>query len=160
MATTYEPIATTTVSGTSTSSITFNSFSGYTDLVIVNSGTFNSGENGYYLQFNGDTNSNYSTTYLYGNGSSAASVRASGASINAGRMSTTFGVGITHVMNYSNSTTYKTVLTRGNSSDIVNANVGLWRSTNAITSLTCSVPAGISYFVAGTTFTIYGIKAA
>ena len=158
---TYTPIATTTVSGSSTSSITYSSLGSYTDIVIISSGTFNTGDNGYALTFNGDTGTNYSTTYLYGDGSSAASIRASNASsISAARMNTSFGVGITHIMNYANSTTYKTVLTRGNSGALVNANVGLWRSTSAITSITVACPAGISNFVAGTTFTLYGILAA
>ena len=159
---TYTPIATTTVSGSSTSSITFNTLGSYTDIVIISSGTFNTADNGYNLTFNGDTTSGlYSTTYLYGDGSSAASVRVSNANaISAARMDTVSGVGITHVMNYANTSTYKTVLTRGNSNSLVNANVGLWRNTNAITSITVACPAGISNFVAGTTFTLYGILAA
>ena len=161
MAATYEPIATTTVSGSSTNSITYSALGSFTDIIIISNGKFDSGDNGYNLNFNSDTGSNYSTTYLYGDGSSAASVRTTNATaISAARMNATAGAGITQVMNYANSTTYKTVLTRGNSTSIVNANVGLWRNTNAITSLTVSCPAGISYFVAGSTFTLYGIKAA
>jgi hypothetical protein len=163
MASTYEPIATTTVSGTSTNSITYNTLGSYTDIIIISNGTFNTADNGYNLTFNGDTTSGlYSTTYLYGTGSgSGSSIRTTGQNaISAARMDTTFGVGITHVMNYGNATTYKTVLSRGNSSSLVNANVGLWRNTNSITSLNVACPAGISYFVAGTTFTLYGIKAA
>ena len=60
-------------------------------------------------------------------------------------------------MNYANTTTYKTVLTRASSNgDIVMANVSTWRSTSAITSL---VYAGAT-FNSGTVFTLYGIKAA
>lgn len=159
LAATYEPIATTTL-GTATASVSFTSISGsFTDLVLITNATFTSGENGFQLTFNSDGGNNYSTTYLYGDGSNALSTRVSnGSNINAGRQSTTMGVGITHIMNYSNTTTNKTVLTRGNSSSIVNANVGLWRNTGAITSLTCTAEG--TTFTAGSTFTLYGIAAA
>jgi hypothetical protein len=64
-------------------------------------------------------------------------------------------------MNYSNATTYKTVLSRSNvaASASVSANVGLWRNTAAITSIKLYVYPSYN-FVAGSTFTLYGIKAA
>lgn len=156
---TYVPIQAITLSATA-ASVTFTGIpQTYTDLVLVNTGTFNTGDNGFALTFNSDSGSNYSTTYLYGDGTSALSTRASNqTSINAGRLNTSFGLGITHIMNYTNTTTNKTVLSRGNSGALVNANVGLWRATpQAITSLTISVPAGISNFSIGSTFTLYGI---
>ena len=65
-------------------------------------------------------------------------------------------------MNYSNTTTNKTVLARGNraSSGVV-AQVGMWGNTSAITSITIdNVDSASANFVAGSTFTLYGIKAA
>lgn len=163
MPVTYEPIASTTLE-VAASSVTFSSIPGtYTDLVLVNTGTFNTSDNSYYLTFNGDSGSNYSTTFLYGDGTSALSTRASSQTfISAGRLNTSFGLGITHIMNYANTTTNKTVLTRGNSGALVNANVGLWRGTGtpAITSLTAAVPVGASTFSSGSIFTLYGIRAA
>jgi propanediol dehydratase large subunit len=141
--------------------LTFNSLGSYTDILIVSNGSFNSGSNGYALTFNGDTGSNYSTTYVFGDGGSASSAIASNASaISAARMDTTSGLGLTHIMNYRNTHAYKNVLTRGNNSGFTNVNAGMWRDTNAITSITASCPPGISYFVAGTMFTLYGIEAA
>jgi hypothetical protein len=161
MPVTYESIATTTL-GSAQASVTFSSISSsFTDLVLVVAGAFSTTDNGFALTFNGDTTSNYSTTYLYGDGTSALSIRTTSAtSINAGRFNTSFGIGITHIMNYANTTTSKTVLTRGNSGAIVNANVGLWRKSpaEAINSLTCTAPS--ANFTLGTTFTLYGIKAA
>jgi hypothetical protein len=154
---TYEPIATTTL-GTSASSVTFSTIPGtYTDLVLVVNGT-STATNGNEMQFNGDTGNNYSFTLLYGDGSSATSSRNSNISFAyAGRTNTNQSVSITQIMNYANTTTYKTVLTRANSNgDIVMANVSMWRSTSAITSL---VYAGAT-FNSGTVFTLYGIKAA
>lgn len=73
MAATYEPIATTTASGSS-SSITFSSISSaYTDLVLVANASVTSGSDTAILRFNGDTGSNYSRTFLSGNGSSTFS---------------------------------------------------------------------------------------
>jgi hypothetical protein len=157
MAITYEPIATTTL-GTSASSVTFSTIPGtYTDLVLVVAGT-SAATNGNEMQFNGDTGNNYSFTLLYGTGSAAVSSRNSNISFAyAGRTNTNQSVSITQIMNYANTTTYKTVLTRASSNgDIVMANVSTWRSTSAITSL---VYAGAT-FNSGTVFTLYGIKAA
>jgi hypothetical protein len=66
-------------------------------------------------------------------------------------------------MNYSNATTYKTWLSRNNRASASNAPgtealVGLWRSTSAITELVIGLTGG--NFDTGSTFTLYGIKAA
>ena len=62
-------------------------------------------------------------------------------------------------MNYSNATTYKTVITRAsNANNGVDAVVGLWRNTAAITSI--NVFLGTGNLDTGSTFTLYGIKAA
>ena len=63
-------------------------------------------------------------------------------------------------MNYSNTTTYKTVLTRANiASADVEAVVGLWRSTSAVNQLDVKQGGAVTFSV-GSTFTLYGIKAA
>ena len=73
MATTYEKIATNTVSGSSTTSIEFSSISSaYTDLTIVLVGTLPT-SNGVRVHFNSDTGNNYSYTSLRGNGTAASS---------------------------------------------------------------------------------------
>lgn len=164
---TYTPIATTTL-GSAQSSVTFNSFSGYTDLVIIinnvkHSFGGSSTVRDDLLQFNSDTGSNYSLTQLYGDGSSAGSVRYSNqtavqtdypmASASAG------GTIIVNINNYSNSTTYKTVLQRTNTPDRVSAYVNLWRNTAAITSIKVG-PSGSYTMSAGTVITLYGILAA
>lgn len=160
MAVTYQPIATTTL-GSSASSYTFTSIpSTYTDLLIITAGT-NSSNASYKLQFNSDTGSNYSVTYLYGDGSSATTGRASNQSdIPAmGRTGTSQGNGSIHIMNYANTTTYKTAIGRGNlASQLTIVAVGLWRSTSAINSVKLIPEAGT--MDSGTVLTLYGIKAA
>lgn len=165
MPTTYEPIATSTL-GSAGSSISFTSIpSTYTDLrftLVVNTTTTNA--EGVRLTYNNDSGSNYSDTYLSGNGSSAVSGRDTSASfiiLHYDGTSTTiptfyFG----DVFNYRGST-FKTALT-GSSEDKngggnTTRNVGLWRSTSTITTLTLS-NAGGGNFNAGTTATLYGIK--
>ena len=161
MAITYEPIATTTL-GSAAASVTFSSISGsYTDLVIVYNGVATSSQT-FSIQFNGDTGSNYSDTNLGGDGSTASSNRDS--SITSAKMGINYSTGqsnfILSVMNYSNSTTYKTALCRSNAAvGEVNARVGLWRVTSAITSVLIKMDS-TSTFAIGSIFSLYGIKAA
>ena len=161
---TYVALATQTL-GSSAASVTFSSISGaYTDLILVCSiqGTATTD---LALQFNSDTGSNYSSTQLYGTGTAAGSARPS--SPNAAQVdfygyiqNTNFTVNTIHIMNYSNTTTYKTVLSRANqASNGTNAGVSLWRSTSAITSVK-AVLLDANSFATGSTFSLYGIAAA
>ena len=73
--------------------------------------------------------------------------------------SSIMNISIANFMNYSNTTTFKTVLTRSGSGDwITEANVGLFRSTSAITQI--RIFADTNAFASSSTFTLYGIKAA
>jgi hypothetical protein len=165
---TYTPIATTTL-GSSSTSVSFSSFSGYTDLVCIYSvRTSAAGAQDVYVQFNGDTATNYSATILYGDGSAASSYRSSNDARgilldfqgSAGPTSGPYNTGIINFMNYANSTTYKTTVGRtGRADSGADAGVGLWQSTAAITSMAFKLSAGNS-FATGSVFTLYGITAA
>jgi hypothetical protein len=161
MTSTYEKIATNTL-GSSTITLTFSSIpSTYTDLLLVSTGT-NVSQGDIKMRFNGDTGNNYSETAMLGNGSAASSFRTTNAGgITHNYMSTTIASAITQINNYSNSTTNKTTLTRWNAptsgDPYVAAYVGLWRNTAAITSLTLFLDS--VNMAAGSTFTLYGIKA-
>jgi len=168
MASTYDSIATQTLSSAATS-VTFSSIpSTFTDLVLVTSAMGDSGVIDMVLRFNSDSGTNYSSSRLYGDGTSAGSNR----SINAtkidvnysGSVSTTAPItSVITIFNYANSTTYKSVLMRsadvGGTYQGVNMIASVWRgsSNQAITSLTVSGTANIK---AGSMFTLYGIKAA
>jgi hypothetical protein len=158
---TYTPIATYTASGTPTS-YTFTSIPGtYTDLIIIVDGYMATGSGAYIaVQFNGDTGSNYSTTDLSGNGSTAQSARfTSQTSGIIGAFYSSQANIICSIQNYANSTTYKTAISRSNaSSNNTRADVNLWRSTSAITSV--KVLAQSDTIANGTTMTLYGITAA
>jgi hypothetical protein len=166
---TYVAIAEQTL-GSAAASVTFSSISSaYTDLVLVVS-SINASASDTSLVFqvgNGsiDTGSNYSATDLYGTGSVAASGRASNSTVayingpGIGTSTTNPNVFIMNFMNYSNTTTNKTIIVKGG---IANANayaiVNLWRSTAAINTIKINQVA--NNMNTGSTFTLYGIKAA
>jgi hypothetical protein len=166
MASTYEPIATSTL-GSAAASVTFSSISGtYTDLaLVIQTGADSSAVAELQVQVNGDTGSNYSRTRITGSGSAAASafspsvafMRFTGlAYLPNNNLDCNV---LVNFMNYANTTTYKTVLSRLNHPAAeVNAIVNLWESTSAITSIL--VYPSTNNFKAGSTFTLYGIKAA
>lgn len=153
-AVTYTPIATNTLSSAA-SSVTFSSIPGtYTDLVWIIEG-ISTANTVITVQFNNDTSANYSCTWINGNGTSAVSSRDTTSYIYIGNPTNRFNI-IGSILNYSNSSTYKSWLSRSNTvASQVAAVVGLWRSTSAITSIKFLN----SNFDTGTTFTLYGIGA-
>jgi|APGre2960657404_1045060.scaffolds.fasta_scaffold91555_2 hypothetical protein len=156
MAITYEPIATT--SFTSVNNLTFTSIPAtYTDLYIVFDAIGTTVTN-LSLQFNADTGSNYSQTYLLGDGSSASSGRNSNqTSAYLTAIYTDRTICNISIMNYANTTTYKTCLSRLSSAAFqTSATVNLWRSTAAITSVKILDLGGA---ITGNA-TLYGIKSA
>ncbi len=156
---TYTPIATTTL-GSAQNSVTFSSIAGtYTDLKLIVSSTLASSQVTL-VQFNGDTG-NYSQTRIYGDGTNVTSDRQSLADIGYSG-SASPSVFIVDIMNYSNSTTFKTLLSRWNTAgntNFVGASVSLWRSTSAINSVKILNLSSVN-FQTGSTFTLYGIASA
>lgn len=166
---TYDALDKVTVA-TATPSITFSSIpSTYTDLVIVAS--FKAASTTIVtpsIRFNGDTNTNYSNTSMYSNASTVTSYNWANTNkgylgdFYAGVSSNAFIPYIIHINNYSNSSTYKTVLCRYNQINSSNAEIGetvaMWRNTSAISSVTLTSDGGQNFAV-GSTFSLYGIKA-
>jgi hypothetical protein len=165
---TYEPLATTTL-GSSAATINFNSISGsYTDLIFIIQ-LASTSSNNIFIRVNGDTGSNYSCVRLGGNGTSNAAESSTNQTYLPityyGWPESSVGNSMTRlqIMNYSNSTTNKTMLWRSDrSTGGPDTGVGLWRSTSAITSVSFST----NGFAAGTSIsansiiTLYGIKEA
>jgi hypothetical protein len=161
---TYEPIQTYTTTG-SEYNFTFSSIpSTYTDLVLVLAGSLTSPAS-MYIRLNGDSATNYSLTILEGGGASASSSRlTSRAQLDTSTgLSDTSSHKIFTFLNYSNTSTNKTILSRVNApsgtSTGLGATVGSWRSTAAINSIFCYNGSNQLYN-AGTVVTLYGIKAA
>jgi hypothetical protein len=151
--------------GSAASSVTFSSIpSTYTDLILVAQLAGSTAGQDFKIQFNGDTGTNYSITVLRGYGTGVTSNRTtngtyiyldySGASLNT--VQDQYNISI---MDYANTTTYKTLLSRYSSAaNSAEATVGLWRSTAAINQVVVSMTAG--NLVANSTFKLYGIEAA
>jgi hypothetical protein len=166
---TYVPIASQTLAAAAPS-VTFSSIpSTYQDLVLVAQArsTYANTSDILGIQINGDTGTNYSYTRLTGDGSSAASARETGLTywrINysipgASATSGIYGMDTFNIMNYANTSTYKTMLWRNSPAQIeAAAGVYLWRSTSAISSI--YLFAANASFATGSTFTLYGIAAA
>ena len=161
---TYEPIATTTISS-AVSVVTFSSIpSTYTDLVLVTNATAASARD-VVIRINSDTGTNYSYTYLDGTGTAASSGRQTSQTFqsldNYGYLETGQGqMLLAHFMNYANTTTYKTTISRSaNSANGTSAVVGLWRSTSAINRIDIYAGTAMANITSGT-FTLYGIAAA
>tara|TARA_R110000787_G_scaffold180271_1_gene292384 strand:+ start:518 stop:1030 length:513 start_codon:yes stop_codon:yes gene_type:complete len=161
---TYTLIDSTTL-GSSAASVTFSGISatGKGDLVLAWEGLLAGGTNqiNTLLSFNGDS-SNYSTVYMYGNGSSAASAsstaqqRLAWGSIYTSA-STDSAQGTAQIMDYSATDKHKTTLMRAN---VIGTNgigalasASRWASTAAITSITVS--STVDAFAAGATLFLY-----
>jgi len=166
---TYVALQTQTLA-TSASSVTFSAIpQGYTDLVLVGNYFFVSTGVRYATLRVGngtlDTGSNYSDTYLDTYPSTPNSGRNSNNttalfsySHSSGVSTTASQTAIANFMNYSNTTTYKSIINRNNSgTNMVSIYGNLWRSTAAIDTI--QVIAGAADFATGSTFSIYGIRA-
>ena len=158
---TYVPLQSIALTA-ATSSVTFSGIDqNYTDLVLTYNGTLSAQEQ-VVVRFNGSSASNYSFTRLSGNGATPSSDRSSAATnifISAGNVAESSSATV-NINNYSNTTTYKTMLMRENNAAAgVASYVYLWRSTAAITSIAITAKSS-GTFVSGSTAVLYGIKAA
>ncbi len=159
--TTYEPIATSSPNGTQV--VTFSSLGSYTDIIAIVQPVYASGSSDVSIRFNSDSGSNYSYTYMTGNGTAASSsTQPNDTYIRSGGSIATNSMQKWHIFSYAGSTN-KTALFEvsddRNGSGSVKRGVGLWRSTSAITSISFTATGGIN-FTTGSNITLYGIKAA
>ena len=108
-----------------------------------------------------DAGANYSTTAMYGNGSSASTSATTGAtyfSVDGMSIMNTSEWTITtlHFQNYANTNVNKPVIARTSKAGTgVSASVNLWRSTSAIDTI--RFLCGADNYASGSTFTLYGI---
>ena len=141
---------------------------GYQDLMIVTSGNTNAtgiSTTNDAWQINNDGSALYSSTWLYGNGATATSTKFTGSSfLDTGYVSSQGqlaipGSQVVHILNYANTSSYKTVLSRSaadqNGSGYSSVVVSLYRSTSAVTRLDIY---GNSGWTIGSIITLYGIR--
>ncbi len=165
------PIASQTFAG-GTSDINFTNIpQTYQDLFVVVNGRGDYAGTEVLIQsyVNGDFATVYSRTTLTGDGTSPGSERftaQSGLQFGwipaANATAGVFGSITAHILNYSNSSTFKTCIGRTagdrNGTGRVSLTAALYRGTAAITSLGVATY-GVGNFVSGTTITLYGIRA-
>ena len=169
----YESIATQTVGAGGVSSVTFSSIpSTYKHLqvrCINRDSTTIYYSNDLYMNFNGDTGSNYSFHRLYGTGSVAQVDNGAtqtymliGQQATAKNASGYFGGNVIDILEYANTNIYKTsrglggVDLNGNTDGRMMFQSGNWRNTAAITSITFRAATGnLEQY---SSFALYGVK--
>lgn len=172
-ASSFESIATVTAAGGETS-LTFSSIpSTYKHLQVrgIGKAIDNVGGSIVLGRINSDTNSNYATHYLRGDGSNTgASGTATTTSYNLAynkyadgeSNANIYGPIMIDIHDYANTSKYKTMRvfsgTDSNGlSSYVQLGSGLWMSTSAVTSVSLIMSAGTTW-KSGSTFALYGIK--
>lgn len=166
--TAYESIATVTVASP-TSTVNFTSIpSGYKHLQLRSINLSTSINNNIILRFNGDSGTNYSEHALYGSGASIGAYLTSNASYTTAGYtadSTSPGVSVCDILDYSSTTKNKTVRAicgneNNNTNCYITFNASAWYNTSAITSISVvhGNIAGGATFNAYSQFALYGIK--
>jgi hypothetical protein len=165
----YDSIATTTVGAGGVATITFSSIpSTYRHLQLRY--ISNNTSNAYTIRatLNGDSGANYANHNLSGNGSSASAAGyPSETSMGFPRSSegstfaSVFAGGIVDILDYANTSKYKTARGLGgydtnSSPQVIEFTSSLWMNTNAVTSIVLSSIVG--NFRQYSSFALYGVK--
>jgi hypothetical protein len=169
----YDALATVSLS-TATASVTFAGIpSGYKHLQIrgLHRATVGAGDGTTYIQFNGDTGSNYSRHRLYGYGGggspgtdteSGATAASIGHSMGATPSLQSFTATIVDVLDYSSTVKNKTIRAitgtdlNGDASGALFYNNGAWYNTSAVNSIT--ITTNQTAFATYSSFALYGVK--
>jgi hypothetical protein len=171
-ATSFESIATVTVGAGGAANVEFTSIpSTYAHLQIrgIARGTKSNTVAIMNMKLNSDTGTNYAYHLLQGDGASAV---ASGVANDtffdwarypaANATASIFGASVMDILDYANTNKYKTVRYLGNydanGSGYLEFRSGLWRNTNAITTITLGWDSG--NFAQYSHFALYGIRSA
>jgi hypothetical protein len=160
---TYDAIATTTLSSSS-SNVSFTSIpSTYTDLILVSSLKVTVVATGGRFRFNGDTGSNYNSSIISGTGSvvghDAYNTTFGYLAFYGPPDDTNFSTNILQIAQYKNTNMLKTTFGRSNRGYVGVSGISItWASTSAITTIDVFPEA--NQWAIGSTFTLYGIAAA
>lgn len=165
----YESIATVTVGSGGTSTITFSSIpSTYKHLQVRGIGKSTNGANGanLFLKANSDAGNNYSWHQLYGDGVSTGAGGIASlspvitTSLTGTASTSTFASTVIDILDYANTSKYKTFRSLGgydvNAGGVVQLRSSVWMNTAAINTLTFTVD-GYN-FSEYSSFALYGIK--
>lgn len=165
MAATYEPISTTTLTSSQTGVVFSGITSTYTDLlIVVNANTDSAGQA--WVNTNSSGASLFTSVRMSGSGGGGGTAIYSGQDewmLTGGSDVSTQGASfnaIIHIFDYSNTNKFKGMLARcGASGTATFVVAGVCRSLSAINTVSVDLT-GSNTYVAGSTFTLYGIKAA
>lgn len=163
----YDALATVEVPSAGAASVTFSGIpTGYKHLQIRCIARGTSTGTTITTTANGDTGSNYSRHYIYGDGStvgaggsaSQTSMTVAYAASNS-NLANTFTANIIDVLDYASTSKYKTFrsltgLDINGAGGYIQMNSGLWQSTSAITSLTFT----LTNFAQYSQFSLFGVK--
>lgn len=169
----FEAIASTTL-GSTTTTVTFSSIPDtYEHLQLrlyLRAGYTGGPDATMFMRLNSDSGSNYTNRWIYGNGSAAsASNNVSETAyrflwVPAGTaLSNTFGVSIIDILDYASTNKRKTIRaiegheTNNNTNGYVFLHSSLWSNTAAVSTLTFT-SAETNGFVAGSVFSLYGLR--
>lgn len=172
VASSYESIATQTVTSGSTATLTFSSIpTTFAHLQLrcfgVYTGSTSSADD-WYIQFNSDTTAVYDTHNLYGNGSTAT---ATADTTSGGIRPTMFNRGATNgisiaimdILDYTSTSKQKTLRALGgfdnNGSGTVGLSSGLWRPSSIVAINRIDVKNAAGNFLPNTHVALYGVKA-
>lgn len=174
----FDSIATTTIGSPGASSITFSSIPAtYTHLQIrgIVRNSANVGGDDVQLRLNADSGTNYTwhefytagtvaSVYAQTAGAGVTYTRISRNAADASYASGVFNAVVVDILDYANTSKYKTVRTLfgtdGNGTGAVGLSSGLWMSTSAVTSLTIyPYNLGGNNFAQYSSLALYGIKA-
>lgn len=168
----FESIATFTVTGASTASITFSSIPATYQHLVVR-GVVRSDRSGYtqtgnLFRLNGDTGSNYNWQQMYSSsgGTPTYESYASETALRIGEQpaanapTSNFGFTWVQINDYASVNKYKTYHAHGgsdrNGTGFFSHCLGNWRSLSAVNSITFTE--GAANYIVGTTLSLYGIK--
>jgi hypothetical protein len=162
--TAYESIATTTVGGGGAATVTFSSIPAtYTHLQIRF--LAQGGAVGLNCRMNGNTSADYTSHFVYGDGSGvAAQGTTSETFIPCGRLPTSsyFGAGVIDILDYKDTNKYKTLRSLAGNDQNGSGSMwlfsGLYQYTTAVSSLTFFSSTG--NLAQYSSFALYGIKGA
>ena len=172
----FDLLETTTLTS-SAASVTFSGLSAYSDYkhlqirMVARSDFSNIYNDALHanLTFNSDTASNYNSHNLWANGSQVYSQDEGNPSnislrytVAVGSNTTNgFAASVTDILDFSN--VYKNTTTRtlngytgGNNAPAIQLRSGLWRNTNAVTSM--NIASNFGNFVSGTRFSLFGVR--
>lgn len=155
--TTYVPIQTYTVSGSSTNSMAFTNIPQTYRHLIIRSNSKASGNAIILARYNSDGGTNYCTTGLGASASTRGTSLADMYYSHYAHETTQWATHEYNIFNYASTSMYKGYLSDGSASTYgVETIHGLWMSNSPITQINIYLDRA-EYWTAGSTFTLYGL---